>query len=423
MESLAIISLIGLALAIVLGFLRNANVGIVSIAISFVIALVFDIKVSDLMKGFSTSLFLTMLGITYLFSIVNANNTLPLLAKKIVKKVGHRTWLLPIVLWIMGFVMSFIGPGAIPCLAIMPIIAVPIALQAGYNPIMLSVIAISGAQSARMSVITPEGVLVADLLANQGLTDVMVPVFGSMFLMGLANALVTFVIYKGWKTKKSIDVEEEEIPKFSKNQFISLAALLIMMVGALLFKLNVGLLSFLIGSILVIIGVASEKEAINGIPWNVLLLVVGVGMLMEIVLKSGGIDILVSVLSAMMGEKTAASIMLITAGIMSLFSSGLGVVFPTLIPTVSGIAANVGGAVSAIELASMVVIGGTVTGYSPISTAGALMMAAVSSNKEASELYPSNKMFTQLFGWAFGLLLVSVVLSVLGIYNFIAVSF
>lgn len=423
MESLAIVSLLGLGLAIILGFLRNANVGIISIAISFVIALIFDIKVGELIQGFSTSLFITMLGITYLFSIVNANNTLPLLAKKIVKKVGHRKWLLPIVLWIMGFVMSFIGPGAIPCLAIMPIIAVPIALQAGYNPIMLSVIAVSGAQSARMSVITPEGVLVADLLTKQGLSDVMVPVFVSMFLMGLVNAIAAFVFYKGWKTKESIDIEGEEIPKFSMNQFISLAALLIMMVGVLIFKLNVGLLSFLIGSILVVMGIASEKDAINGIPWNVLLLVVGVGMLMNIVLTSGGIDILVKALSAMMGKKTAAPIMLMTGGAMSLFSSGLGVVFPTLIPTVSGIAATVGGSVSAIELASMVVIGGTVTGFSPISTTGGLMIAAVSSNEEAAELYPSNKMFTQLFGWAFGLLFVNVVVSVFGIYNLIAVKF
>ena len=423
MGNLAVVSLLGLIAAIVLGFLRNANVGIISIGISFIIASLFDIDIKTLISGFNTSLFITMLGVTYLFSIVNQNQTLPLLAKKIVKKVGNRTWLLPIVLWIMGFVISFIGPGAIPCLAIMPIIAVPIALQAGYNPIMLSIIAISGAQSARMSTITPEGILVADLLANQGLTNVMKPVFASMFIAGLANALVIFLLYRGWKTKKAIVIEEEQIPNFSKNQIISLVGLLSMMICAIVFNLNVGLVSFLIGSILILLGIAKENDSINGVPWNVLLLVVGVGMLMEIVLSSGGIDILVNVLSAMMGEKTASSIMVATAGIMSFFSSGLGVVFPTLIPTVSGIAENVGGMANAVELASMVVIGGTVTGFSPISTAGALMMAAVSSNKEASELYPSNKMFTELFGWAFIFMIVSILISVFGIYNVIAVNF
>ena len=60
---------------------------------------------------------------------------------------------------------------------------------------------------------------------------------------------------------------------------------------------------------------------------------------------------------------------------MSWFSSGLGVVFPTLIPTVAGVAQAVGGGVNPIELCSMVVVGGTVTGVSPFSTTGALIVA------------------------------------------------
>lgn len=423
MESLAIVSLLGLLVAIVLGFLRNANVGIIAIGIAFLIGTIYDISASDIISGFNTSLFITMLGVTYLFSIVNQNETLPLLSKKIVNKVGNRKWLLPIVLYLMGFAMSFIGPGAIPALAIMPIIAVPIALQAGYNPIMLSIIAISGAQTARMSPITPEGILVAELLSGQGLENFTMPVFMTMAVAAFVNAIVAFVVYRGWKIRETIEVEEKDIPKFTVHQAISLIGLLVMMVSVIGFKLNVGLVSFLIGSIIVLIGGAKESESIKGVPWNVLLLVVGVGMLMEIVLSSGGIDILVDLLSSVMTGRTASAIMVTISGVMSFFSSGLGVVFPTLIPTVTGIAENVGGMSNAIELASMVVIGGTVPGFSPISTAGALIMAAISANKEASELYPSNKLFTELFGWAFILLFVSIIISVIGIYNFIAVNF
>lgn len=319
--------------------------------------------------------------------------------------------------------MSFIGPGAIPCLAIMPIIAVPIALQSGYNPIMLSVIAVSGVMSARMSPITPEGILVTKLLTDQGITNVTKVLFASMFVQAFVNAILVFVIFKGWKIKKSIEIEQKEIAQFNKNQVISLIGLIIMMVCALFFKMNVGLVSFFIGSILVLIGVAKDSDCIKGVPWSVLLLVTGVGMLMKIVLSSGGIDIIVNGLSAMMGERTASAIMVTAAGIMSFFSSGLGVVFPTLIPTVNGIAANVGGAANAMELAAMVVVGGTVTGVSPISTTGALIIAAVSSNKEASEIYPSNKMFTELFALAFVYLIASSLMSLSGIYNLIATIF
>lgn len=43
-----------------------------------------------------------------------------------------------------------------------------------------------------------------------------------------------------------------------------------------------------------------------------------------------------------MSKRTAAMIMGITSGFMSFFSSGLGVVFPTLIPTASGLASTLG---------------------------------------------------------------------------------
>ena len=72
-------------------------------------------------------------------------------------------------------------------------------------------------------------------------------------------------------------------------------------------------------------------------------MVLGVGILMNVISLSGGIDIMVDGLESVMGPKTAATIMAIAAGLMSFFSSGLGVVFPTLIPTASGLAASIGG--------------------------------------------------------------------------------
>ena len=68
----------------------------------------------------------------------------------------------------------------------------------------------------------------------------------------------------------------------------------------------------------------------------------GVGILMNVISLSGGIDIMVAALEHVMSKRTAAMIMGITSGFMSFFSSGLGVVFPTLIPTASGLASTLG---------------------------------------------------------------------------------
>ena len=71
-------------------------------------------------------------------------------------------------------------------------------------------------------------------------------------------------------------------------------------------------------------------------------MVLGVGILMNVISLSGGIDIMVAALEHVMSKRTAAMIMGITSGFMSFFSSGLGVVFPTLIPTASGLASTLG---------------------------------------------------------------------------------
>lgn len=256
-----------------------------------------------------------------------------------------------------------------------------------------------------------------NLLAEQGIQNAVAPVFISMFIAGLIDSIAVFIFYKGFKVTGKIELQKQ---KFTKDQIISSLALVLMVAGGLVFKLNIGLLSFFLGFLLIVIGVCDEKTALKSIPWNVLLMVVGVGILMKLIFLSGGIDLMIDGLSKLMTEKTAAPIMLSLGSLMSFFSSGLGVVFPTLIPTVSGIVDNLQGNVNAIELASMVVIGGTISGISPISTAGALILSGVSSNEDATKLHPENKIFVELFCWSFATLILNLIVSLLGFYNFIS---
>ena len=147
-------------------------------------------------------------------------------------------------------------------------------------------------------------------------------------------------------------------------------------------------------------------------------MVLGVGILMNVISLSGGIDIMVAGLEKIMGHRTAAMIMAITAGFMSFFSSGLGVVFPTLIPTASGLASGLG--VGAVELVSVIVIGGTVSGFTPISTTGALIMAGVAQQEGAEEKFPQNRLFVELFAVSFIALAVLAIMAVIGVYGWIA---
>ena len=161
--NLGLISLIALLAAIVIGFVRKANVGILCIGFSMVLGLVYGIKAGDIIKGFSSSLCMQMIGITYLFAIINENGTLELLAKKMVALVGPHKALIPFVMYLLGFLICAVGPGAIPSLAIVPVIAIPVAISAGVNPIMTAIIGDLGVMSGRMSPLTPESAVVREL--------------------------------------------------------------------------------------------------------------------------------------------------------------------------------------------------------------------------------------------------------------------
>lgn len=413
--NLGLVSLLALAAAIIVGFFRKCNVGIVCIGFAMLVGLFYGLSAKEVMSGFSSPLCIQMVGITYLFAIINDNGTLTMLANKAVGLVGKRKQLIPFVMFIIGYIICSVGPGAIPSLAIIAVLAVPVAVSAGLNPIMVSLIGQMGVQAGRMSSLTPEAVVVKELMIAQGLEGNTLPLGLCMLVTELILVTVVYIYYKGWKINEPAQTTEKVQAVLGKDQILSIIGLAVLVVGVLFFSWNAGLTGFLIGSLLIMAGAGEEKKAVSGVPWNVILMVLGVGMLMNIITVSGGIDIMVSGLEQVMGEKTAVAIMSVTAGVMSFFSSGLGVVFPTLIPTASGLAAGTG--TNPVELVAVIVVGGTVTGFSPISTAGALVMAAVSGEKGADEKYPQNKMFVELFGVAFIALAVLFVLSLLGVYG------
>ena len=413
--NLGAVSLILLLAAVVIGFWRKANVGILCIGFSMILMIAYGLDSKEVIAGFSSSLFIEMVGITYLFSIINGNGTLELLAKKMVALVGKKRHLIPFVMYALGFIICAVGPGAIPSLAIVPVIAIPVAISAGVNPIMTAVIGDLGVMSGRMSPLTPESAVVRELMEAQGMKGNTIPIMIGMIITALVVAALVYVYYKGWKVDENVSVSEEKLAKFNTRQWLSLAGLLVLAIGALFFSWNVGLTGFLVGTVLVVLGDAQEKKAIAGIPWNVILMVMGVGILMNIISISGGIDIMVAGLEKVMGPHTAAMIMAIAAGIMSFFSSGLGVVFPTLIPTASGLASGLG--VSAVQLVTVIVIGGTVSGFTPISTTGALIMAGVAQQENADERFPQNRLFIELFAVSFIALGVLAIFALLGIYG------
>lgn len=414
-STLAIISLIFLIGAIVLGFLKKMNIGLISIGLALILGKMAGMGDKVIFGGFSASMFVTLAGVTYLFCIAQANGTLELMAKKIVALAGKKTALIPVAMFVLGFVISAMGPGPIPAHALVAAFGVPLALQMSANPIFICVMGQLGAMAGCASPLSPTAVIGENLAAEAGIAGITFPMFASTALCFLLYAaFVYLVLYRGWKLKGENPIKFKELPKFNRQQLLTLAGIVVMACAVLFLRYNVGLVAFLVAVVLNFIKVGNEKESLHLMPWGTILMVCGVGVLMSEVITLGGIDLIVNGLIGMMNAATSSVIFGAACGVLSWFSSTSGVVMPTLIPTIPDIVTRIGA--NGVELVVACVIVANCAGLSPASSAGGQALANYTSQGNLTTA-ESNKVFLKLFGIsALGIVFMSV-LGALGLFR------
>ena len=84
--------------------------------------------------------------------------------------------------------------------------------------------------------------------------------------------------------------------------------------------------------------------------------------------------------------------MALVTGAVSVYSSTSGVVLPAFLPTVPGLVERLGGG-DVLAIASAMSVGGHLVDLSPLSTIGALCIAALPSTEDPKRL------FNQLLAW------------------------
>lgn len=218
-------------------------------------------------------------------------------------------------------------------------------------------------------------------------------------------AAILYVAFRGYRLRATKD-STAALPAFNANQKITMLGMVIMIVVVLITRINVGLVAFIVGAALLGCKVVDERTAIRNMPWSTIILVCGVGVLMNLAIKLKGIALLAKTLGGLMTAQTADPVMAITAGVMSWFSSTSGVVMPTLIPTIGGLLQTVPGT-TPLELLSAITFGSHTAGISPASTGGALALAAYAASTGISSAQ-QNKLFMEMFATAVvGVLLVA----------------
>lgn len=397
MQIVSIISLVILLITIVIGFVKKINMGVLALGFSLILGYLGKVSASNIIKGFNSSLFLMLVGVSILFGIAQHNGILNLIVKKLIKLSGKKAWLIPILMYFVIYFIAFLGAGTITGFALAALFGIPMAKELDADPFLLTTMGQLGSIGGGIVPWAPTGIIGLELAKNANITGNLANTMVlNTFLATAFGAIISYIFLKGYKLKaKELS---SEVLKFNKKQKITLVGILCMVIGVAFFNLNIGLLSILISIILILLKVGTEKEALGSVPWNTILLISGMGILMSLIVKLGGIKLLADILSLFMNEKTVAGILALSSGILSLFSSTSGVVMPTMIPTIPLIVETLGiaGVVPSALLLSAVINGSSPSGMSPLSTGGAFVMATLSENYELTNEEFSSK-FKRLF--------------------------
>lgn len=416
--NLGIIALICLIALIAIGFWRKLNVGILAIAVAVMLGYGSgEYNTAKIVAGYSASLFLTLFGLTMLFGIVTYNGCLEQILRRLINLFGRFMWFVPIILFVSAWLVSALA-GAFAGMAFIAGITIPVIHATGYNPVMLMIIGNAGAQAGRYTVFSPDGNIVLNLFVQQGLAANLTALTINMTLAMGIIAVLAYLYFKGYRTRSSSKKLHLEIQKLTGKQWITIVALIVMVFAIMVQGRDAGLMGVTISVALISSGVIDEKTAFQSVPWSTLIMVTGVGVLMKIVINSGGIAILTHMISSITNPFTAPGASCLMAGIMSWFSSTIGVVVPTLTPTVGELVASIGGGLTEMGLMSAMLIGASSACFSPASAVGGLILSSIASDPRLNASFNNEKAFALMFAWSVAMLLINSLLALSGLYSF-----
>lgn len=201
---LQVVALLFLVGAIVLGFTKKMNVGIVCFGLALVLGTLGGMSAGDIYKGFPYKLFATLLGTMMFFSLLQQNGTLEKISKRLIGLCGKNTFLVPIIVYVVSFVLSAAGLGAISVQSVTVIFAVSLSVQMNVNPILMGVMAILGAVGGTASPIALTGIIVGDLLTEMGIEGLSNQIFLGVSISNLICAIVMYIVLGGYKIRATV---------------------------------------------------------------------------------------------------------------------------------------------------------------------------------------------------------------------------
>ena len=394
--NIALVSLVGLCIAIVVSGVSRVNVGILAISLAWLIGYYLaSMPVSAIVAGFPLGLALMLFGVTFLFGQAQENGTLGNLAGRAIGLAHGQRGVVPLLFFLLPLILATIGPGNIAAVALIAPLAMAIAGRTGISAFLMTLMVANGANAGAFSPFAPTGIIANGLIARQGLTmDPWTQVYLPSLLAQSFIALFGYLIFGGlrlWRANPPVQAPGDSAPgerpaRLTIAQWATIGAILALIAGVVFFKADLGFLAITLALLLALVGAADQAAALKAVPWETIIMVCGVSMLVAIVERTGGLDLFTTLLARVSTAQNVPGVIAFVAGAVSAYSSSSGVVMPTFIPMVPSLIARLGGG-DPVAIISAINVGSHVVDVSPLSTLGAMCIANAAAHEDRNQLF------------------------------------
>ncbi len=384
--SAELISILALVVIFVIATTLSVNMGALAFAGAFLVGtLAGGLDADGIFAGFPGSIFVVLVGVTYLFAIARANGTTDWLVAAAVRLVGGRIALIPWVMFVITGALTAIGAVSPAACAIVAPIALGFAARYNISPLLMGAMVVHGAQGGGFSPISVYGSIVNGIVETEGLESSPVTLFLASLGMNTAIAAVLFVVLGGTKLRRRQLVRvgagdepaedplphEQRIP-LDLPKAATLFGLMALIVCTLVFDLDAGLTAITVAVVLSVLWPSSSRKAVNEITWPTVLLICGVLTYVAVLQEIGTIDYVGNAVSDVGVPLLAALLLCYIGGIVSAFASSVGLM-GALIPLAVPFLAQ--GTIGPIGMIAALAVSATMVDVSPFSTNGALVLA------------------------------------------------
>lgn len=398
-EWIAIIALVALFVA---GTVLPINMGALAyVAAWFVGVFALNMDEKEVLGGISADLVLTLIGVTYLFSIAKNNGTVDLIVSKAVQAVGGRVALIPWVMFAVTALLTAMGAASPAACAIIGPVALGFARRYKINPLMMGMFVVHGAQGGGFSPISIYGTITNSVMTDVGYEGTEIAVFVASLAINTAMAVILFLALGGRQLMrervdpaeaaghitedlhiggKSVTVSGQgagvstttQALGVRRDHVLTLVAFAAVATTALAFDQNIGFVSITAAVVLAMLSPQQHKDAVKQIAWPTVLLVAGVSTYATILNEAGSPEYIGTWAAGLGIAAIGALVLCYVGGIVSAFASStalLPVIIPIAVPLIAA------GGVSPWAMAAALAVSSTIVDVSPFSTNGALMLA------------------------------------------------